>query len=182
LTDRLCEAVFRTIVHNAPKALADPHDYDARANMMWAGMISHNDSVGVGRGASDWASHQMEHELSALYGVAHGAGLSVVIPAWMKYVYKTAPALFAQFGERVFGLSQDGDVEARALAAIDALVAFFRSIGMPVSFAEMGAKAEDIPLLVGKCNLNNGGSKCGFFQPLDREDVANIYRIAAEEV
>lgn len=173
LTDSLCEAVMRTIVREGAKVMANPHDYQARANIMWAGTLAHNDICGVGR-AQDWSSHAMEHELSALYDCAHGAGLAVVMPAWMKYVYKRDCARFARFGREVFGVRDDTE-ESAALAGIEAFRAWLKSLGLPLTFAELGAKAEDIPLLVKTLNLC--GNTLGGFMPLRDEDVEAIYRL-----
>jgi len=106
ITDRLCEGVLLTIIKETPKALADPSDYESRANIMWAGMVAHNDICGVGRD-QDWSSHNMEHELSGWYDVAHGAGLAVMFPAWMKYVMHHDIQRFAQFAVRVWGCEMD---------------------------------------------------------------------------
>jgi alcohol dehydrogenase YqhD (iron-dependent ADH family) len=106
LTDRLAEGLLKTIAAAATKALKDPQDYSARADLMWAGMLAHNNSVGIGR-AQDWASHQMEHELSAFYDCAHGAGLAVMLPAWMRYVMPHDPMRFARFAVEVFGCEMD---------------------------------------------------------------------------
>ena len=102
ITDRLCEAVLMTMVKETPRVIADPDNYEARANIMWAGTVAHNGIVGVGR-SQDWNSHGLEHELSALYDCAHGAGLAVIMPSWMEYVYKHNPMRFAQMATRVFG-------------------------------------------------------------------------------
>ncbi len=106
LTDRLCEAADEDHGGRRPQGLADPNDYAARADLMWAGMLAHNNSCGVGR-EQDWASHQIEHELSAFYDCAHGAGLAVVMPAWMEYVLPHDPVRLAQFAVRVFGCEMD---------------------------------------------------------------------------
>ena len=121
LTDRLCEALLKTVLDAAPKAIADPNDYAARADLMWAGMLAHNNSCGVGR-EQDWASHQIEHELSAFYDCAHGAGLAVVLPAWMEYVLPHDPVRLAQFAVRVFGCEMNfADPEATAREGIERL-------------------------------------------------------------
>ena len=105
-TDRLCEAVLLAMIKEVPKVLENPKDYNARANIMWAGMVAHNNIIGVGR-EQDWASHGIEHELSALYDVPHGAGLAVIFPAWMSYVMKHNIQKFAQFAVRVWGCEMD---------------------------------------------------------------------------
>ena len=147
LTDRLCEAVMRTVLDAAPRALAHPDDYPARADLMWAGMLAHNNSCGVGR-EQDWASHQIEHELSAFYDCAHGAGLAVVLPAWLEFVLPHDPARLAQFAVRVFSCEMDfACPENTARAGIARLRAFFRSLGMPATLEELGARPEDIPAM-----------------------------------
>ena len=175
ITDALCEAVMRTVVKEGAKVMANPRDYDARANIMWAGTVAHNNVCGVGR-AQDWASHGIEHELSALYDCAHGAGLAVVMPAWMEYVMETDIARFARFAERVWDV-REGSPEEMAKEGIHRYRAWLKSIGMPQNFAELGAKESDIPALVGKLGLK--GNTLGAFRPLNDADVAGILRIAA---
>ncbi len=174
LTDALCEAVMRTVVEEGAKVMADPLDYQARANIMWAGTLAHNDVCGVGR-VQDWSSHGIEHELSALYDCAHGAGLAVVMPAWMEYVHKTDPARFARFARNVFATGRDLPDEAAALAGIAAFRKWLASLGLPLDFASLGAKEEDIPKLVKTLNLS--GNTLGSFRPLTDPDVEAIYRL-----
>ena len=174
ITDALCEAVMRTVVKESAKVMANPRDYEARANIMWAGTVAHNNVCGVGR-AQDWSSHGIEHELSALYDCAHGAGLAVVMPAWMEYVMAADVARFARFAERVWDV-QEGTPEEMAKEGIRRYRAWLKSIGMPQSFAELGAKESDIPALVAKLGLK--GNTLGAFRPLTDADVANILRLA----
>ena len=174
LSDNLCEAVMRAVVEEGAKVMADPSDYQARANIMWAGTLAHNDVCGAGR-VQDWSSHGIEHELSALYDCAHGAGLAVVMPAWMTYVHAADDARFARFARNVFGV---GVGESDAKAALDGIAAFrawLKSLGLPLNFAELGAREEDIPFLVRKLNLS--GNTLGGFMPLADDDVAAIYRL-----
>ena len=175
ITDALCEAVMRTVVKEGAKVMANPRDYDARANIMWAGTVAHNNVCGVGR-AQDWASHGIEHELSALYDCAHGAGLAVVMPAWMEYVMEADVVRFARFAERVWDV-REGSPEERAREGVRRYRAWLKSIGMPQNFAELGARAEDIPALVEKLGLK--GNTLGAFRPLNDADVTAILRIAA---
>lgn len=148
LTDRLCEAVLKAVIDAAPKALANPQDYEARATLMWAGTLAHNNLLGVGR-EQDWGSHKLEHELSALYDCAHGAGLAVILPAWMQYALQGNERRFAQFAVRVWGCEMDfAHPERTAAQGVARLRAFLKSLGMPLTFRELGAKVEDIPLLV----------------------------------
>lgn len=176
ITDRLCEAVLLTVIKEAPKALANPNDYEARANIMWAGMVAHNDICGVGR-EQDWSTHQIEHELSALYDVAHGAGLAVMFPAWMKYVMHHDVMRFAQFAVRVWGCEMDFQhPENTAKQGIAEFEQFLSSIGMPIRFSELGAKAEDIPAMLKVLGL--GTHTLGNFVKLTEEDVKKIYELA----
>ena len=173
VTDEMCEGVMRTIVAESVKALADPCDYSARANLMWAGTVAHNNICGVGR-IQDWSSHGIEHELSALYDCAHGAGLAVVMPAWMEYVMHVDVARFARFAAKVFDV-QSGDPAAMAKEGICRYREWLRTLKMPVTFAELGAREEDIPALVAKLGLGEG--RLGSFMPLSSDDVANIFRL-----
>lgn len=178
ITDRLCEAVLLTMIKETPRVIADPHNYQARANIMWAGTVAHNDIVGVGR-SQDWNSHAIEHELSGLYDCAHGAGLAVIMPAWMEYVYSHNVMRFAQMAVRIWGCEMNFENPAdTALNGIRRFRKFLSDIGMPINFEQLGAKEEDIPELVKKFGLDDG--KTGGFVPLASEDISNIYRIAAK--
>ena len=175
ITDRLCEAVLKAMIEEAPKVMNDLTDYQARANIMWAGMVAHNNIVGVGR-RQDWASHHLEHELSALYDCAHGAGLAVIAPAWMKFVYKHDVNRFAQFAVRVWGCDMNfACPEITALEGISRFESFLRSIGMPVTFAELGAREEDIPTMVNQLGKRKS---VGGFVKLGREEIEAIYKLA----
>lgn len=176
ITDRLCEGILLTVIRETPKALADASDYESRANIMWAGMVAHNDVCGVGRD-QDWSTHGLEHELSALYDVAHGAGLAVMFPAWMKYVMHHDVMRFAQFAVRVWGCEMNfQNPEQTALEGILRYENFLRSIGMPVRFSEIGARAEDIPLLVKQTGIGKG--TMGSFVKLNAQDIEKIYQLA----
>lgn len=177
ITDRLCEAILLTMVKETPRVIAQPDLYEARANIMWAGTVAHNDIIGVGR-SQDWNSHGIEHELSGLYDCAHGAGLAVIMPAWMEFVCSHNVMRFAQMAVRIWGCEMNFECpEETAKQGIRAFRRFLSSIGMPINFAELGAKEEDIPVLVEKFGLGDG--KTGGFVSLSSEDVAEIYRIAA---
>lgn len=176
ITDRMSEAVMLTIINEAPKALKNPNDYQSRANLMWAGMVAHNNLLGVGR-EQDWSSHQMEHELSGLYDVAHGAGLAVMFPAWMKFVMHHDILRFAQYAVRVWGCEMDFEhPELTAKQGIERYEQFAVSIGMPIRFSQLGAKANDIPALVKTLGLGN--RTLGNFVKLTEEDVTKIYELA----
>ncbi len=177
LTDRLCEATLKTIIGNVPVVLTDPKNYAARAEIMWAGSIAHNDILGTGR-ISDWASHMIEHELSGINDVAHGAGLAVIFPAWMRYVYKQNVSRFAQFAVRVWNIEMDYfNPEKTALAGIDAIKAYFRSIGLPVSLTEIGITPEHYERIADNCR-RTGNNAVGSFVSLQSKDIIEILKIA----
>ena len=178
VTDEMCEAVMRTVVAESAAVMANPEDYEARANIMWAGTVAHNNVCGVGR-AQDWSSHGIEHELSALYDCAHGAGLAVVMPAWMEFVMDAGVERFARFAERVWGVAPGVAPRQTAAEGIRRYKAWLKSIGMPTTFAELGAKEEDIPRLAANLHLN--GKTLGAFRPLTEGDVRAILRIACRE-
>lgn len=176
-TDRLCEAVLLAMINETPKVIKNPDDYEARANIMWAGMVAHNNIVGVGRD-QDWNSHGIEHGLSGMYDCAHGAGLAVIMPAWMTFVYKHDVMRFAQWATRVWGCKMDfSNPEKTALEGIAAFKSFLKSIGMPSTLPEVGGKEKDIPQLVKNFGLPEGG-KTGGFVKLSSEDIAQIYKLA----
>ncbi|MBD5521720.1 MAG: iron-containing alcohol dehydrogenase [Lachnospiraceae bacterium] len=178
VTDRMIEALLLTMIHEGPRAMEDANNYDARANIMWAAMMAHNNSCGVGR-SQDWTSHDIEHELSALYDCAHGAGLAVVMPAVFTYNMEHNIMRFAQMAVRVWGCQMDFEhPEKTAKAGIEALRQFLISIGMPKNFAELGAKEEDIEKLAHTAcygDVRNG--TLGGFVELHQDDVENIYRL-----
>ena len=178
VTDRMIEALLLTMIHEGPRVIENPDNYEARANIMWAGMMAHNNSCGVGR-SQDWNSHNIEHELSALYDCAHGAGLAVTLSAVFRYVMNHDVMRFAQAAVRVWGCQMDfAHPEKTAAEGIDRLQRFFISIGMPGNFAELGAKEEDIPALVNALCRGDGreGSISGFVR-LDEEDCTKIYQM-----
>lgn len=176
-TDRLSEASLKTIINNTPKVLEDNEDYAARAEIMWVGSNAHNGLLGTGR-EEDWSSHGMEHELSGIYDVAHGAGLAVVFPAWMNYVYQHDLERFAQFAHRVWDVDPDfKDLEWTALQGIKKTKEFFSEIGMPVSLEELDIPADRLQEMAEKATENG---PIGSFVELDTEDVLNIYKNALE--
>ncbi len=174
-TDRLCEATLRTIIRSAPIALEHPADYDARAQIMWAGTIAHNDLLGTGR-VSDWATHQIEHELSGIYDVAHGAGLAVLFPAWMRHVMSADVRRFAQFASRVWDVEYDfADPERTAREGIARLTAFFRRIGLPTTLKELGVTDDRFAEMAKKA-VDRG--ELGNFLRLDAAGVQKIFALA----
>lgn len=180
ITDALAEGLLRTVMKYADILHRDPENYQARAEVMWASSLSHNGLTGCGNDANDFASHRLEHELGALYGVTHGAGLTAVWPSWARYVYKSCLPRFVKFAVNVMGVSPAVSDEETALAGIAAMEDFFRSIGMPVTLGELLDRTiseEDVLLLARNCALATGG-KVGSARILYEEDMANIYRMA----
>lgn len=175
ITDRVSEGVLKAIIEEAPKVMADPCDYQARANIMWSGTLAHNGICGTGR-KEDWASHAMEHEISAVYGVTHGAGLAVVMPAFMTFMASHAPAKGAQLARRVFDVVETDDRKA-ALEGIERLKAFFASLGLPLTFSQLGIENPDVELLVRKLHENKGEIIGGYY-PLGAKETAEIYNLA----
>ena len=178
VTDRLIEALLLTMIKEGPRAVREPGNYEARANIMWAGMMAHNNSCGVGR-SQDWASHDIEHELSAMYDCAHGAGLAVVMPSVMEYNVKHDVMRFAKAAVRVWGCEMNFDnPEETAREGIACFRSFLKKIGMPGNFAELGAKAEDIETMAEiACHGEVRKGTVGGFVPLKKEDVIAIYKI-----
>ncbi len=191
LTDSIACGIIRTLMDAAPKALNDPEDYDARANIMWSGTLAHNDLAGCGRSLSSvaraggWESHALEHELSAHHTeVAHGAGLAVLMPAWMRYVWRKDPQRFLDFARDVFGIEPADDcephdeaVEDAVTVAIDELQAFFVGMGMPSHLADFGITSNDIDPMIETLRLNKG-EPFGAFMPLTMDDARAIYESA----
>lgn len=179
VTDNLCEGLLKSIIENSATAINDPTNYDARANLMWASTLAHNNLLGVDR-EQDWSSHHLEHQLSALYDIAHGAGLAVIFPAWMEYVYKHDVMRFARFAVNVFSIRMNfHDPAATARDGIAAFRRFLHSIGMPMSFSEIGAKVEDIPLLLKMLDVDDISKYEGHFMNLYLRDCERIYELAA---
>ncbi len=178
LTDRLCEAAMQAVIRAARIAVRDPENYDAQAQLMWAGTIAHNETLGVGR-VGDFGSHQLEHELSALYDVAHGAGLAVVFPAWMRFQMGRHVMRIAQFANRVYNVPMNFEnPQETALRGIEAHESFLREIGMPVTLKELGARSEDIEALAAKAKRNPGTDTIGRAWPITGEEAREIFRIA----
>lgn len=172
-SDRLCEAVLKGVIRNLPLVLAQPQNYDARAELMWLGTQAHSDLIGLGR-EGDWASHDIEHELSGLYDVPHGAGLATVFPAWMKFVYRHDVARFTQFAVRVWGVELDHrNPEKTALEGIARLQGFLSSCGLPTSLKELGVPADQLELMADKATAGNTRT-VGNFVKLDRAGVLGV--------
>ncbi|HTX71804.1 MAG TPA: iron-containing alcohol dehydrogenase [Rectinemataceae bacterium] len=177
-TDRLLEATMKTISAMAPRVLANPRDYDSWAEFMWAGTIAHNNLLNTGR-IGDWASHDIEHELSGIYDVAHGAGLAVVFPAWMRHVMSRDYARFAQWAARVWNVDDDfRNSEAMALEGVSRLEAFYRAIGLVTTLGDLGIGSDRLDEMASKCT--DGDTRTvGNFVKLNRAAVRRIFELAS---
>lgn len=176
MTDRLCESVLKTIIRQAPVAVKEPDNYVARAEIMWASTVAHNDFLSCFR-VGDWSSHQLSHELSGMYDATHGAALAVAFPAWMTYVYKHDVQRFCRFAVEVMGVEMDFfHPEETALKGIAALRAFFKSIGMPTTLSELGVPEDKLDVLADKVKRGADGTT-GQFVKLTRDDCLKIYQL-----
>lgn len=180
LSQEFAFTLCREVMKAGQKAIENPEDYDARATIMWASSVSHNGFMALGNSTrGDWASHQIEHELSGMYDVAHGAGLAVIWPAWARFVLPKMKDKIALFGYNVFGISPSGDKEADSIVCIEKMEEFYKSIGMPVRIKDMGINATD-------AELETMAEKCSFFSTrkvgdvvkLGKEEILEIYRLA----
>ena len=179
LTDSIAEALLRTVKENAIILAKDPKNYDASAEIMWAGSLSHNGLTGCGNDGGDWMTHKLEHELGGLYDVAHGAGLAAVWGSWARYVYKNCLPRFKRYAINVMGVPASGTDEEIAVKGIEATEAFFREIKMPTNLRELGVKAtdEDLKLMAHKCAVGVNGAK-GSAKLLREEDMLEIYKMS----
>lgn len=178
LTDKIAEGLLRTMIKYGKLSLENPHNYEARAEIMWASSLAHNGLTGCG-GIGDWSTHQLEHDLGGVYDIAHGAGLSAVWESWARYVYKENPKRFVQFAENVFGIEKIGTDEEIAIKGIEAMENFYKDIEMPIYISETGINLSDenVEMLAEKCS-NNGTRYIGSFKKLFKEDMAKIYSMA----
>lgn len=175
LTDRLIEGAVQTVLTYAPLAIDNPDNYDIRAELMWTGCIAHNTILDTGRGG-DWASHEIEHQLSAFYDIAHGAGLAIIFPAWMKFVSKSNPRKLVQFGQRVFGISGKSDEETVS-EMIKMLELFYKSIGMPTRLSDVDIGTDKLSEMAEKA-VKSKRNNLGSYVRLSVEDVEEIYKLA----
>ncbi|MCL2249037.1 MAG: iron-containing alcohol dehydrogenase [Oscillospiraceae bacterium] len=177
VTDRLLEANIRSMLHFSKLAQDFQTDYDIKAEVMWAGTIAHNDMLSTGR-VGDWASHQIEHELSAIYDIYHGEGLSIVFPAWMRYCWKEDPARFLQFFRRVFDVDYAGDQALHAInEGITRLENYYTSLGLPIRLSQVKIGEDRLREMADKCVMHRGDA-IGNFKHLTADDIYNIYKLA----
>lgn len=179
LTDGISENLIRVVMKNAKILLSDPYNYEARAEVMWAGSLSHNGLTACGIESGDWATHQLEHELGGMFDVAHGAGLAAVWGSWARYVVDEQPERFAKFAVKVMGVEEKDDVMETALRGIEKMEEFYHSVNMPTSLSELGIKPteEQFKELAYKCSFK-GERTIGCVKKLNQRDMYNIYKMA----
>lgn len=179
LTDAIAESLIKTVIACSRILKKNPSDYEARANMMWAGSLSHNGLTGCGGDGGDWCTHALGHEISALYDVAHGAALTAVWGSWARYVYKDCLNRFHLFAVQAMGVRPNGTREELALKGIIAAEEWFRELGLPTSLSDLGidVSERELQLMADRCAANAGGSK-GSCKKLGRDDMLAIYRAA----
>lgn len=174
IQDEIAEAMMRVIIKHVQILLEDPSNYDSRAQLAWCATLALNGSTAIGRNYGDWSSHMLEHSVSAFYDIAHGAGLAIVFPAWMKYVYKFNVSKFSRFAEKIFNI-ENGTDEEKAVKGIEALIKFYKSIGAPVTLSEAGVKENEIAKLTDNASLR---VPLGRLKQLSRSDIEEIFKLA----
>lgn len=179
VTDQVAEGVLRTVMENAKILVKDPKNYEARAEVMWAGSLAHNGLTGCGTDGGDWMCHNLEHELGGLYDVTHGAGLAAIYGTWARYVYKDCLPRFKRYAIKVMGVSSEGTDEEIALRGIEAMEDFYRAINMPTNLRELGVEPteEEMATMAKKCAVASGG-KGGSAKVLEEKDMLEIYHLA----
>lgn len=173
LSDALLEAAMRTVVEFGPKIMAEPKNYNNAAQIMWSATVAHNGMIACGR-IADWSSHRIEHEISAIYDITHGAGMAIVFPAWMKYVKDANIDVFVNFATKVFGVEEKGSKEEIALEGIKRLEEFFKSLGLKTTLKESGINDEHFEEMAQKAL--GGSETLGRFKKLTKEDIVSILK------
>lgn len=179
ITDSIAEGLLRTVITNAKILHTDPQNYDARAEIMWAGSIAHNDLTGCGNDGGDFCSHMLEHEMGGMFDVTHGAGLAAIWPSWARYVYKDCLPRFVKYAINVMGVAKEGTDEEIALKGIEAMEDFYHDIDMPINFKELGIAPTDAQIkeMAENCIIACGGPK-GSAKLLNTDDMIAIYNMA----
>ncbi len=179
ITDSIAEALLKNVMRHTQNLLKNPTDYESRAEIMWCGSLAHNGLTECGSQGGDWSCHMLEHELSGLFNVAHGAGLAAIWGSWARYVMKDRTERFAQFALNVMNVTPEPTMEETAMKGIEAMENFYRSINMPTSLKELGVNPTNDQLdeMANKCEIATGGG-IGAIKFLHRNDFSDIYRIA----
>ena len=173
IMDEISEGIVRTVMDCTNVLMKDPNDYDARANFVWSATLALNGMNGTGRSGGDWSSHAIEHSLSALYDVAHGSGLAVIVPAWMRYVYGVDVEKFARFANKVFGIDET-DQEKAAIVGIERLKSWYKSIGLPVSLSDLNIPSKDIDKIAENAAMRTPFGRLKRLQPSDVKEILKL--------
>ena len=174
IQDEIAEGIIRTLIKHGRILLKEPDNYESRAQLAWSATLALNGINSAGRGSGDWSTHTLEHSVSVFFDIAHGAGLAIMFPAWMRYVYTENPAKFARFAENIFGI-KTGSTEEKAIKGIESLKNFYKDIGAPTSLKEVGVKNEDLVKLTENASLREPEGK---LKKLYRDDILKIYELA----
>lgn len=175
LSDALMEAAMRTVVEFGPKIMSEPKEYNNCAQIMWSATVAHNGMIACGR-IADWSSHRIEHELSAIYNITHGAGMAIVFPAWMKYVKDENLDVFVNFATKVFGVENNGNKEEIANKGIEKLENFFKNLGLKTKLSDVNIGEENFEIMAQKALAGN--DTLGRFKKLNKEDIVNILKLS----
>lgn len=179
ITDGISESLMKNVMKYAKILLSEPDNYEARAEIMWSGTLSHNDLTGCGTNGGDWATHLMEHELGGLFDVAHGAGLAAIWGSWARYVMDEKIERFEQFALHVMEIEDQGDAKKNALAGVEAMEEFYRSVNMPTNMKELGIEPTDEQIReMALKATNHDAFKLGVFKKLSSDDIVKIYTVA----
>ncbi len=173
IMDEISEGIVRTVIDSTNILIKTPDDYEARANLVWSATLALNGINGTGRSGGDWASHAIEHSLSALYDIAHGSGLAIIMPAWMRYTYKEDVEKFARFANKVFGIDEL-DHEKAAIMGIDRLKDWYKSIGLPVSLSDAKIPVESVDKIVENAAMRTPFGRLKKLQPSDVKEILNL--------
>ncbi|MBI9072474.1 MAG: iron-containing alcohol dehydrogenase [Melioribacteraceae bacterium] len=174
IQDELIEGIIRTTMNHGEICVNEPENYESRAQLAWSATMALNGVVGAGKSGGDWATHQMEHSVSAYFDIAHGAGLAIIFPAWMKYVSRANPSKFVRFAEKIFGITDGTDLE-KADKMIEMLQDYYKLLGAPISLTEVGVKKGDLDKLTENAALS---APMGNYKKLEKEDIRKIYELA----
>ena len=179
MTDEIAEGILRTVIKNAKILHKDPKNYEARAEVMWAGSLSHNNLTGCGNDGGDFMSHKLEHEMGGMFDVTHGAGLAAIWASWARYVYKDCLPRFVKYALNVMHVEPGETDEDTALRGIEAMEEFYREIDMPTNMRELGIEPtdEEIEAMAESC-MRVCKKPSGSAKKLDKDDMIAIYKAA----
>lgn len=174
IQNEMIEGIIRTVMKHGEISVTEPENYESRAQLAWSATMAFNGIVSLGKSGGDWSSHKLEHSLSAYFDVAHGAGLAIIFPAWMKYVCRDNPSKFIRLAKNVFCITEGSEIEI-AYKMIDELKKYFKKLGAPISLKEIGVEENDIEKLVENASIL---APLGNYKKLEKDDIRSIYKLA----